>query len=65
MAANLQHPNIITIHEVGQHDGPHHFSMDFVEGRTWAEMVREHPLPPAHGNLRSPRQRRGHRLRWH
>ena len=33
-AANLQHPNIVAIHEVGEHEGRHYFSMDFVEGRS-------------------------------
>ena len=43
--AQLQHPNIVAIHEVGEHDGQPWFSMDFVEGRTLAEVVCEGPLP--------------------
>src|SRR5262249_11859886 len=30
-AANLQHPNIVAIHEVGEHEGRLYFSMDYVE----------------------------------
>jgi eukaryotic-like serine/threonine-protein kinase len=44
-AAHLQHPNIVAIHEVGEADGQHYFSMDYVEGRNLAELVRERPLP--------------------
>ena len=44
-AANLQHPNIVAVHEVGVHNGQQYFSMDYVEGRNLAEMVRENPLP--------------------
>ncbi len=45
-AANLQHPNIIAIHEVGEHEGQPFFSMDYVEGRSLAELLRGGPLPP-------------------
>ncbi len=44
-AANLQHPNIVAIHEVGQHAGQHYFSMDYVEGRSLAALVGKGPLP--------------------
>jgi tRNA A-37 threonylcarbamoyl transferase component Bud32 len=45
-AANLQHPNIVAIHEVGEHDGQHYFSMDFVPGRDLGAIVKDGPLPP-------------------
>jgi serine/threonine-protein kinase len=44
-AAALQHPNIVAVHDVGEHEGQPFFSMDFVEGRTLAELVRDQPLP--------------------
>src|SRR5262249_27807094 len=44
-AAQLQHPNIVQIHEVGQEKGQHFFSMELVEGSDLAQLVRERPLP--------------------
>ncbi len=44
-AANLQHPNIVSIHEVGEHGGQHYFSMDYVEGRDLGALVQSGPLP--------------------
>jgi WD40 repeat protein/predicted Ser/Thr protein kinase len=44
-AAGLSHPNIVAIHEIGEHRGRHFFSMEFVAGRTLAEWVRDGPLP--------------------
>jgi len=44
-AARLQHPNIVSIHEIGEFDGQPYFSMDYVSGRSLADVVREHALP--------------------
>jgi tetratricopeptide (TPR) repeat protein/predicted Ser/Thr protein kinase len=45
-AASLQHPNIVAIHEIGEHEGQQYFSMDYVPGKSLGELVREGPLPP-------------------
>jgi WD40 repeat protein len=44
-AASLQHPNIVAIHDIGEHAGQPFFSMDFVEGQNLAQVVRDRPLP--------------------
>ncbi|HZJ14227.1 MAG TPA: serine/threonine-protein kinase, partial [Chthoniobacteraceae bacterium] len=44
-AARLQHPGIVTIHDVGESEGLPWLSMDFVAGGNLAALVREQPLP--------------------
>src|SRR5262249_933991 len=39
-------PNIVSIHEVGEHDGQFYFSMDYVEGNDLAEIVGRGPISP-------------------
>lgn len=45
-AGKLMHPAIVPVHEIGEHDGRHYFTMDYVEGRSLAEMIREETLAP-------------------
>jgi serine/threonine protein kinase len=43
-AARLQHANIVAVHEVGELDGQHFFSMEFIEGNTLAQRLAKGPL---------------------
>lgn len=47
-AASLNHPNIVTIHYVGTDEGMHFIAMEYVDGKTLAELIRPHEgLDPA------------------
>jgi tRNA A-37 threonylcarbamoyl transferase component Bud32 len=45
-SANLRHPNIVGVYEVGEAEGQHYFSMDYIDGQSLADLVRENALAP-------------------
>lgn len=45
-AAGLEHPGIVPIFEVGDHEGQHYFSMSYVEGESLSARLGRGPLPP-------------------
>jgi serine/threonine protein kinase len=45
-AARLRHPGIVSVHDVGRHDGQVFFVTDLIEGHSLAEMVAESQFSP-------------------
>jgi hypothetical protein len=43
-SARLRHSNIVAIHEVGEHEGQHYFSMDLIHGPSLADLIAIGPL---------------------
>src|SRR5262249_31916437 len=44
--ASLQHPHLVALHDFGEPEGQPWYSLDFIPGRTRAEIVRDKPLDP-------------------
>ena len=44
-ASSLNHPNIVTIHDIDEHDGITYIAMELVEGQTFRQLLRDGPLP--------------------
>jgi serine/threonine protein kinase len=45
-ASALNHPSLVTIHDIGSSDGVEYIAMELVEGRTLREVLMDGPVPP-------------------
>jgi len=46
-ASALNHPNILTIHEVGEYEDTHFIATEFIDGKTIRQLIADHELPAA------------------
>ncbi|MFN9719958.1 MAG: serine/threonine-protein kinase, partial [Planctomycetota bacterium] len=44
-AAQLRHPGIVAVFDVGETDGRHYYSMEYIEGDDLSRLIRENTLP--------------------
>jgi len=47
-SAQLRHPHIVSVHDVGVLDGNHYFTMDYVEGRSLHELLSSNQIDQGH-----------------
>lgn len=45
-ASALNHPNIVTVHEIGETNSTHYVATEFIEGTTLREQMEKGPIPP-------------------
>src|SRR5437867_7175656 len=46
-AASLNHPNVVSVFDTGSDNGTHFIVMEYIQGKTLAEVIKEEaPLPP-------------------
>ncbi len=45
-ASALNHPNIVTIHDIGEVESTHYVATEFIEGTTLRERMTKGPIPP-------------------
>ena len=53
-AANLSHPNIVNVYDWGKHAGTYFIAMEYVEGRTLADILRSNGHITSSRRPRSP-----------
>ena len=58
-ASALNHPNIITVHDVGVHNGASYIAMELIDGKSLREMLQAGALP-----IKASGQSRGSGRGW-